>query len=169
MPLVKGKSPEAFTHNIKSEMKAGRPMKQSLAIAYNMKRKAKKMATGGEMESGYESMPLEHDKHNMEAEDEDELAYAHGGDIVDRIMSKRKMYSEGGKVANGGDDDFEQMADSSPNNFDDLALRDDLESGNSGASDGDLLGDSQEDHDRNDIIARIMKQRSMKQRNPRPA
>ncbi len=138
-----------------------------------MKKKAKKMAAGGEMESGYEAMPMEHEMDNHAADSEDDNSLnqymAHGGDIVDHIMKKRQVYSEGGRVSNGGDDDFEQMADSSPNNFDDLALRDDLESGNSGASDGDFLGNKQEDEDRGDIIARIMKQRSMKQRNPRPA
>lgn len=93
---------------------------------------------------------------------------AHGGDIIDRVM--RKRYSEGGKVANGGDDDLNRMADGDPNNFDDLALRDDLTStyGDDDNS-GDALGNVQEAEDRSDIIARIMRQRSMKQRNPRPA
>jgi hypothetical protein len=47
MPLIKGKSPQAFQHNVKAEMHAGKPQNQSLAIAYSMKRKAKKMADGG--------------------------------------------------------------------------------------------------------------------------
>ena len=49
MPLMTGKSKKAFEHNIKTEMHEGKPMKQSLAIAYAMKKKAHKMAEGGEV------------------------------------------------------------------------------------------------------------------------
>lgn len=37
MPLKKGKSEKAFKHNIKAEIKAGKPPKQAVAIAYNVK------------------------------------------------------------------------------------------------------------------------------------
>jgi len=40
MPLVKSKSPEAFCKNIKAEVKAGKPVKQAVAIAYAVKRSA---------------------------------------------------------------------------------------------------------------------------------
>lgn len=40
MPLKKGKSPKAFFENVKTEMKAGKPQKQAVAIAYATKRKA---------------------------------------------------------------------------------------------------------------------------------
>ena len=40
MPLVKSASKGAFRKNIKAEMAAGKPQKQSVAIAYNVKRKA---------------------------------------------------------------------------------------------------------------------------------
>jgi hypothetical protein len=46
MPLIKSKSPEAFSKNIKAEIKAGKPQKQAVAIAYAVKRSAKK-AKGG--------------------------------------------------------------------------------------------------------------------------
>jgi hypothetical protein len=42
MPLVKSKSPEAFRKNIKAEVKAGKPVKQAVAIAYSVKREASK-------------------------------------------------------------------------------------------------------------------------------
>jgi hypothetical protein len=42
MPLVKSKSPEAFRKNIKTEVKAGKPVKQAVAIAYSVKREAPK-------------------------------------------------------------------------------------------------------------------------------
>jgi hypothetical protein len=40
MPLKKSTSKKAFVSNIKAEMKAGKPKKQALAIAYSVKRKA---------------------------------------------------------------------------------------------------------------------------------
>ena len=40
MPLKKSKSPKAFSSNVKTEMKAGKPQKQAVAIAYQMKRDA---------------------------------------------------------------------------------------------------------------------------------
>lgn len=51
MPLIKGKSQKAFSHNVETEMQSGKPQDQSVAIAYSMKRKAKKkMAKGGPVE-----------------------------------------------------------------------------------------------------------------------
>jgi hypothetical protein len=43
MPLVKSKSPEAFSKNVKAEVKAGKPVKQAVAIAYSVKRAAPPM------------------------------------------------------------------------------------------------------------------------------
>ena len=42
MPLIKSIKPEAFKKNIKAELKAGKPLKQSLAIAYSEKREVAK-------------------------------------------------------------------------------------------------------------------------------
>lgn len=42
MPLKKNKSKKAVGENIKTEMKAGKPQKQAVAIALNTQRKAKK-------------------------------------------------------------------------------------------------------------------------------
>lgn len=41
MPLVKSKSEKAFNKNVKAEIKAGKPQKQAVAIAYSVKREAK--------------------------------------------------------------------------------------------------------------------------------
>jgi hypothetical protein len=46
MPLIKSKSDKAFSKNISAEIKAGKPQKQAVAIAYAVKRSAKKK-TGG--------------------------------------------------------------------------------------------------------------------------
>ena len=43
MPLIKSIKPEAFKKNIKAELKAGKPLKQSLARAYSEKREAAKV------------------------------------------------------------------------------------------------------------------------------
>jgi hypothetical protein len=44
MPLVKSTSKEAFRKNVKAEIKAGKPQKQAVAIAYSVKREAAKKA-----------------------------------------------------------------------------------------------------------------------------
>ena len=40
MPLVKSKSPAAFKKNVAAEVKAGKPPKQAVAIAYAVQRRA---------------------------------------------------------------------------------------------------------------------------------
>lgn len=58
MPLIKSKSKKAFEHNIEAEMSSGKPQKQALAIAYDVKRRnsRKKMAAGGSVQSGSKDM-----------------------------------------------------------------------------------------------------------------
>jgi hypothetical protein len=57
MPLMKRKSEKAFKHNIEAEMHSGKPQKQALAIAYSVKRRAKK-ASGGAVQSGSRDMNM---------------------------------------------------------------------------------------------------------------
>lgn len=40
MPLVKSPTSKAFRENVKAEIKAGKPVKQALAVAYVVKRGA---------------------------------------------------------------------------------------------------------------------------------
>jgi hypothetical protein len=42
MPLIKSMTPKAMKANIKAEIKAGKPVKQAVAIAYSEKREAQK-------------------------------------------------------------------------------------------------------------------------------
>ena len=42
MPLKKSASKAAFKSNIKAEVKAGKPVKQAVAISYAVKREAEK-------------------------------------------------------------------------------------------------------------------------------
>lgn len=46
MPLKKSTSPKAFQGNIRAEVKAGKPVKQAVAIAYSVKRQAQKSGRG---------------------------------------------------------------------------------------------------------------------------
>lgn len=89
---------------------------------------------------------------------------ADGGDIISRAMKKCK-YSKGGMVAN----ETPITAGFKPNEFDDLALRDDIESSYTGENSGDDLGSMEEDDRRRDIVSRVMRSRMKKDRLPRPA
>ena len=40
MPLKKSKSKAAFKSNVRAEVRAGKPVKQAVAIAYSVKRRA---------------------------------------------------------------------------------------------------------------------------------
>jgi hypothetical protein len=40
MPLIRSMTPKAFEKNVKAEIKAGKPPKQAVAIAYDVKRDA---------------------------------------------------------------------------------------------------------------------------------
>lgn len=40
MPLIKSTSKAAFSRNVKTEMAAGKPQKQAVAIAYSVQRQA---------------------------------------------------------------------------------------------------------------------------------
>lgn len=41
MPLKKSTGKQAFSQNVKTEMAAGKPQKQAVAIAYSVQRRAK--------------------------------------------------------------------------------------------------------------------------------
>jgi hypothetical protein len=104
------------------------------------------------------------DSHNMEEEEEEHEHMAHG-DIVSRVLAKH--YSKGGVIANEGEGLLSHMADGKPNNFDDLVLDDHLESTQHDFGEHD--GDAREDHDRHDIVKRVMRSLAKKDRLPHPA
>ena len=179
--LHQGKSKKAFSKNVETEMHAGKPQKQALAIAYAVKRKAQKKAYGGMIDHEEdEHMPEMHMEHPMEHEHtqaememhefpaEDEMPMHHEDehehDIVHRAM---KHFSHGGMVANEGEDELDHLADGEPNEFDELAKDDHLEFAYTGSNSGDEIGDEREEHDREDIIKRAMHSLAKKDRLPR--
>lgn len=89
MPLEKGKSQKAFEHNVKTEMHHDKPLKQSLAIAYAMKRKAQHKAEGGDASMGDMHMcrggGCEHPSHKMGMAEGGYASDAHAA-----AMSKRE-------------------------------------------------------------------------------
>ena len=111
MPLIIGTSKPTFTHNVKTEMESGKPMKQSLAIAYATKRRAearKKMANGGMVPQ--EDMGRNYDKSVMTADgtnaDVESLHPEKSGmnpmpmDGVERLSMKKEAHDNyGGEFA----------------------------------------------------------------------
>ena len=69
MPLIKSTSKKAFGKNIGAELRAGRPLKQSLAIAYSEKR-----AAAGKKKK---SADVEHSAHTSEMASAYEKSVAH--------------------------------------------------------------------------------------------
>ncbi len=146
MPLIKSKSKKAFSENIAAEMDAGKPQKQSLAIAYAVKKQAKrkKMAMGGEAMLK-EGKPEMHD---------------HAKSIADAIMRRRKMMAEGGMVdieENGEEDPanpnmYDEMNEDMEDIYDDSQL-------DAQPMDSNEHGDDREDESQNkhDMISQIRK------------
>lgn len=81
MPLIKGKSKKAFGENVSTEMHAGKPQKQALAIAFSVQRKnkRKKMADGGMLRIDDADLDQASEKKSLEYE-----------------LHKKRMMAEGG-------------------------------------------------------------------------
>lgn len=89
MPLVQGKSKQAFVENLKREHSEGKPMAQSLAIAYNIKnRNAQKKAHGG----------MVNEKLHPEHEPEEASMHEHAKALAHHILSTDPEYANGGMV-----------------------------------------------------------------------
>ena len=86
MPLFKSKSKPAFEHNLKAELSAGKPKPQALAIAYSVKRKAKKMAEGGMATAKTESRPMPEKRYN---DSRDLMSADHKAAIRDSTWTSR--------------------------------------------------------------------------------
>lgn len=105
-----------------------------------------------EFASGYQPFP------HPEVEDGNEH------DVVARAM---KHYSQGGRIANEGEDKLDHMADGQPNEFDELAKDDDLEFNYDAANSGDELGNHHLDEEDHDVVARAMRSFAKKDKLPK--
>lgn len=110
MPLIHGKSPASFSKNVATEMHEGKPLKQSLAIAYSMKRRAKKEEERRKMEDGGEvKKPDYYVSGDMKLsgpgvrsiEGAFKKQMAHGGRCESHGVEMCEM-CHGGKMAHGG-------------------------------------------------------------------
>lgn len=100
MPLMKGKSEKSFKKNVETEMDAGKPQKQSLAIAYSMKRKAQHKAQGGPVKPQPSQPPLpgsDQDRKKIQDSFNNALGpkkMAEGGQIEDNYQSSCNEHCE---------------------------------------------------------------------------
>jgi hypothetical protein len=105
MPLKLGRSKAAFSHNVRTEMDAGKPQKQALAIAYSLKRRKPKMAKGGIVEERAKSNPeteeANRDNHvDSESDRGSKIEQSILSDALSEDKSERKedMLYHGGEV-----------------------------------------------------------------------
>ena len=150
MPLIHGKSDRAFKQNIKTEMKEGKDMKQSLAIAYNLKRKAQKMAKGGDVEMAKQDAEMSGGKYLPHME-EDEVSqpqdvigkFAQGGEAM-KTRRERALEAAMGMLNQHGEHEEgpEGTEDDSSVPFE-RTISHPLEN----------------QHDKEDMVGKIMKQR----------
>jgi hypothetical protein len=119
MPLIHSKKPSAFKKNIKTEMAAGKPQKQAVAIAYSEKDHAEHKADGGIIDSiestvgdwghstGWQSGQSEPDKPDLDTT----------GEMIQQKAQKDPepddSYAEGGEV----DADDNAMSDAAGEEF----------------------------------------------------
>lgn len=98
---MKSSSKKAFEHNLKAEMHAGKPQAQSLAIAYDMKRKnRKKMTKGGAISASNEKRPMPDSMSNdrkMAMENRGDKP-AHNDNVLDNPTVKQAQMNSGRKV-----------------------------------------------------------------------
>lgn len=106
MPLIKSKSKKALAENIKTEMEAGKPRKQSLAIALEIQRRnkrPKKMAEGGiaseakaESKQLANNIPEDNSSSNMQKKEKTSMlpGFAHGGEASDVHHKIAKDFDE---------------------------------------------------------------------------
>lgn len=87
MPLIKSKSQKAFGENIKSEMHAGKPQDQALAIAYAVKRHAQKKACGGMIKKMADGGMVEEPESQMQA------SFSHK-DLAQAVINKLNQKSD---------------------------------------------------------------------------
>ena len=83
MPLIKSTSKQAFEKNIGTEVRAGRPERQAVAIAYSEKRSAARKKK--------KSAPVEHSAHSSEMASAYEKSVAHTRQDLMPVTRSRRI------------------------------------------------------------------------------
>lgn len=153
MPLMQGKSKQAFSHNVGAEMDSGKPQKQALAIAYAIKRNKK--AKGGEVgDMDQTKMDPMDDINSADIQQTEDLDLQ-GFDEND---SKRKPISV---MASNGMRDSKSIAQAimKSKNYEKGGMVDDFLS----PEDEDLgpMGEGMEEHDREDHMTEESPRKSL--------
>ena len=159
MPLMKSRSPKAFSRNVSAEMNAGKPQKQALAIAYSVKRKApKKMYAGGETPD--HNMPLERDVRNHNEKLHPHSEYAEGGEVGSDREEESYTMSDDSPLLHDEHEDFLTDYDSEdpynerPESQPEDSMHETADSMPPGNTDGDAEEES--------ILSQLMRRRRMR-------
>lgn len=111
MPLLKSRSKKALEQNIETEMKSGKSKDQSLAVAFNVQRKAKskKMAEGGKVER----IDKEKAKGMVKG------AMSGGPTVMEGLKNIKKGlgFAEGGFISKSGQQNLEDQEDNQELSF----------------------------------------------------
>lgn len=122
MPLIAGKSKQSFEKNFKTEMKAGKPKDQSLAISYDIQRrnKRKKMADGGKAEPSPtpKEVKLDMDPIEIQGTTYDSKKYASGGMVKGQENDGQPSIKPGAKDTYSSPAMREFMASKAPKGSD---------------------------------------------------
>lgn len=110
MPLINGSSRDSISRNIKTEMAAGKPQKQSVAIALDVARRAKR-ADGGRVHTGpiVSAVGGRTDHHPMEVPEgayvlpADHVSSLGQGNTLNGLAVLEQMFGEGGHPRASGD------------------------------------------------------------------
>lgn len=104
MPLSQGRSKQAFSKNVSTEMRLGKSQPQSLAIAYSLQRRAKgnkKLAMGGSCYADGGAVEKEHAPSNLLESTMlvDEANQGHGAKVTNRSSNDVEMTDDKGRVS----------------------------------------------------------------------
>lgn len=151
MPLFSGK--KNMSKNIKTEMAAGKPQKQSIAIAYNMAKRNKKMARGGlvEGEASKKMESLNDSMHALNGDDWDEKDEA-ASNPSSKPMTEPKLDS--GLDADLNDEESDLLSQFRPGSPEMKAPKKFM-------ADGGMITADSSDSDELDMVGKIMAHRKM--------
>lgn len=114
MPLIKSKSKKAQSKNIATEMDAGKPQKQAIAISYDIMRRArkKKMAFGGEIPDPDQRSLQEHmESRPSDEQDRTDVLFDGKAERKDPLELEMREDVRSDEEANRDEDEADKDAD----------------------------------------------------------